>query len=427
MGRGVLGALLATSLSSAQTTALTASWVIDGRGDTVIKNGVVVVEGERIQSVGAEGSAPADAMMIDLGDTTLLPGLIDLHSHPTLCCDDYQTTHLKKSSALKSLEALKSVRGQLEAGWTTIRTAGASDVYWGIVDVKRVIEQGLFVGPRMQVTGHYITVTGGGGDINFIAPDQRVIPDGLRVDGVEAMRLAVRKEVKYGGDWIKVLVTGAFMSAADDPRDVHMSPEELEAIVSEARRFKTPVMAHAHSADGIKMAIRAGARSIEHGTFLDDEGIRLMVEHGTYLVPTMYIGDYYLEEHPDSEAQQKSNELSKKYRGEFFANIGRAIDAGVKIGVGIDLGHFGHPPNVYARELRTLVEAGMTPIEAIQAATRVGAEALGWEDRLGTLEAGKLADIIAVAGNPLEDLGTLENVRFVMLGGKVVRDERGEP
>jgi imidazolonepropionase-like amidohydrolase len=237
------------------------------------------------------------------------------------------------------------------------------------------------------------------------------------------MRLAVRKEVKYGGDWIKVLVSGAFMSAGDDPRDVHVSPEELEAIVEEATRLKRPVMAHAHSTEAIKMAVRAGVRSIEHGTFLDQEGIELMLEHGTYLVPTMYVGDYFVEEHADSEAQRKMNELSREYRGAFFANIGAAIRAGVKIGVGLDLGHHEYDPGRYVRELTMLVEAGMTPMQAIQAGTRVGSEVLGWNDRLGTLEAGKLADIIAVDGDPISDIGALEDVRFVMLGGKIIRHD----
>ena len=209
------------------------------------------------------------------------------------------------------------------------------------------------------------------------------------------------------------------MSAGDNPKDVHFSPEELEVAVAEATRLGVPVMAHAHSAEGIKQAVRAGVRSIEHGTFIDAEGVRLMVEHGTYLVPTMYIGDYYINEAPDAEAQQKMVELSKRYREEFFANIGAAIRAGVKVTVGSDFG--GYDPLINAREFASLAEAGMTPMQAIQAGTRVAAELLEWEDRVGTLEAGKLADIIAVSGDPLEDLSELERVIFVMKGGEVVK------
>jgi imidazolonepropionase-like amidohydrolase len=209
------------------------------------------------------------------------------------------------------------------------------------------------------------------------------------------------------------------MSARDNPKDVHFSPAELEVAVAEATRLGVPVMAHAHSAEGIKRAVRAGVRSIEHGTFVDQEGVRLMVEHETYLVPTMYIGDFYINERPDSEAQQKMIELSQKYRQEFFQNIRSAIRAGVKIAVGSDFG--GYEAEINAREFGSLVEAGMTPMQAIQAGTRVGGELLGWEDRVGTIEPGKLADIVAVAGDPIEDLSELERVIFVMKGGKVVK------
>lgn len=417
----LLAVLLLPAPVQAGITALVADRVIDGRSAEALEAVAVLVDGERIVDRVPVDRIPAGAERIDLQGMTLMPGMIDLHAHPTIAGDDYQYRHLQKSSARKGLEALRSVQAMLDAGWTTVRTAGAADVYYAIVDVKRAIEEGLYTGPRMQVAGHYITITGGGGDINYLAPEHHVVPDGLQADGVDQMRSAVRKEVKYGGDWIKILATGAFMSAADDPRDVHFSPEELEVVMAESRRLKRPVMAHAHSAEGIKMAVRAGARSIEHGTFLDAEGVKLMAEQGTYLVPTLYIGDYYIEEMADSEAQAKMVALSKKYRAEALANVGAAIAGGVKVGVGVDFGHYDVPPALYAREFALLVEAGMTPMQAIQAGTAVGAEVLGWSDRLGTLEKGKLADIIAVPGNPLDDLSALERVAFVMLGGKVIR------
>jgi len=410
------------ALAQPQVTALVAGQIIDSYSGEPRQGVAVLVEGERITGLVPVDQVPADAQVVDLSGMTLMPGMIDLHAHPTIAGDDYQWGHLQKSSARKSLEALKSVQEMLQAGWTSVRTAGASDVYYGIVDVKRVIDQGLFIGPRMQVAGHYITITGGGGDINFLAPEHHVIPDGLRADGVEGMRLAVRQEVKYGSDWIKILATGAFMSAADDPRDVHMSQEELDVVMAEAKRLHRPVMAHAHSAEGIKMAVRAGVRSIEHGTFLDAEGVKLMKQHGTYLVPTMYIGDYYLEEYADSQAQAKMVELSRRYRPEMLANVARAIKAGVKVAVGVDFGHYNVDPKVYAREFRMLVEAGMSPMQAIESGTRLGAEVMGWDDRLGTVQEGKLADLIAVEGDPLQDISALERVGFVMLGGRVVRD-----
>ena len=402
-----------------ETIAVVAAHLIDGKSDQTREGLVILVEDERIVAIGDVEIIPANAQVIDLGDATLLPGLIDTHVHPLIRMDDYQTDHLRESSAAKALRGLKAVQDSLYAGWTSLRIAGDDDVFYAPVEIRRAIDRGLFVGPRLAVAPHYLSITGGGGDINFFSPEQHLIADGLIVDGVDEVRRAVREEIKYGADWIKLLVTGAFMSAGDNPKDVHFSPEELEVAVAEATRLGVPVMAHAHSAEGIKQAVRAGVRSIEHGTFIDAEGVRLMVEHGTYLVPTMYIGDYYINEAPDAEAQQKMVELSKRYREEFFANIGAAIRAGVKVTVGSDFG--GYDPLINAREFASLVEAGMTPMQAIQAGTRVAAELLEWEDRVGTLEAGKLADIIAVSGDPLEDLSELERVIFVMKGGEVVK------
>jgi imidazolonepropionase-like amidohydrolase len=401
------------------TTAILAGHLIDGTSDQVRHDVAIVIEGDRITAVGGSEIVPPDAEIIDLGSATILPGLIDTHVHPLIREDDYQTDHLRESSAAKTLRGLKAVQDSLYAGWTSLRIAGDDDVFYAPLEIRRAIDRGLFEGPRLAVAPHYLSITGGGGDINFFSPEQHLIADGLIVDGVDEVRRAVREEIKYGGDWIKLLVTGAFMSAGDNPKDVHLSPEELEVAVAEATRLGVPVMAHAHSAEGIKQAVRAGVRSIEHGTFIDAEGVQLMVEHGTYLVPTIYIGDYYIEERPDAEAQQKMVELSKRYRDEFLANIGAAIRAGVKVAVGSDFG--GYDPLINAREFASLVEAGMTPMQAIQAGTRVGAELLGWEDRVGTIEAGKLADIVAVARDPLADISELERVIFVMKGGEVVK------
>ncbi len=403
--------------------AILAARLVDGRSGEVRANAAVLVEGERIVAVGGREVVPPGVPAIDLGDATLLPGLIDAHSHPLIGSDDYQVDHLRQSSAYKALRGLKAMQDNLAAGWTTLRIAGDADVYYAHLDVKRAIDEGLFVGPRISGAGHYLSITGGGGDINFLAPEHRVVADGRVVDGVEEMRKAVREEIKYGSDWIKLLVTGAFMSAGDNPRDVHFSPEEVTVAVEEARRHGVPVMAHAHAAEGIKLAIRAGVRSIEHGTFIDDEGIALAKERGTFLVPTVYIGDYYIEKGSPSGMQDKMVELSRRYAAEHYRRVGAAIRAGVKIAVGSDFG--GYPPEINAREVACLVKAGMTPMQALQAATRVGAELLGWEDRLGTVEPGKLADLVAVPGDALADLTALERVHFVMLGGRVVRRPGG--
>jgi len=397
--------------------------LIDGRADTPRQGVAILVEGDRIAKVGGRDIVPKDAEVIDLGSATVLPGLMDLHSHPLIDSDSYQIDNLRRSSAFKALRALKAVQANLAAGWTTLRIPGDADVFYAPMDLKRALAEGMFVGPRLAGAAHYISVTGGGGDINFMSPEQHLIADGLVVDGVDAMRKAVREEIKYGSDWIKLLVSGAFMTVGDNPADVHFSAGELEAAVDEARRRNVPVMAHAHATEAIKMSIRAGVRSIEHGTFLDEEAARMMAEKGVYLVPTIYVGDYYIEHGTDSPEMRKMVELSKKYHDDFYRRIGMAIKTGVKIAVGSDFG--GYDPRLNFGEIRSLVKAGMTPMQAIQAGTRVAAECLRWDDRLGTIEAGKLADIIAVPGDPLRDLAVLERVTFVMSGGRIVKRPGG--
>ena len=414
--------LIGTGAGSAvaQTLALVPDRVIDGRAAKARTDAVVLVEGERITAVGGRSEIPAGATVIELPGTTLMPGMINAHEHPLMYESDYQNAHLQDSSARKALMGLAGVQRHLLAGWTSIRVMGDADVFYAAQELRKVIDAGIFLGPRLSGAGHYLSITGGGGDVNFLSPEQHVIADGLVVDGPEEVRKAIRREIKYGSDWIKLLVTGAFMSVGDNPKNIAFSPEELRAAVEEADRHGLPVAAHAHAAEGIKQAVLAGVRSIEHGTYIDAEATRMMAKRGTFLVPTIYIGDYYAGT-GDLLAQQKNDDYIKNDRANFLAAIGRAHKAGVKITVGIDLGGYGVDPKVFAREFAVLHEAGMTPMEAIQAGTRVNAELLQWDDRLGTIEAGKLADIIAVAGNPLEELSVLEEVSFVMIGGKVVK------
>jgi imidazolonepropionase-like amidohydrolase len=415
-----LTALLASNSALAEPIALVADRVIDGVADGARANTVVVVDGERIVAVGDRSVIPAGAKTIELPGLTLMPGLINAHEHPLMYADDYQNAHLQASSAYKALMGLAALQRQLLAGWTTVRVMGDADVYYANQDIRRTIEQGVFVGPRLTGAGHYLSITGGGGDVNYFSPEQKVVADGLVVDGPEEIRKAIREEIKYGSDWIKLLVTGAYQSVGDDPRNVAFSPEELKAAVEEAARHGVPVAAHAHAADGIRQAVAAGVRSIEHGTFIDDEGIRMMAEHGTFLVPTIYVGDYYAEG-DKLRAQDKEDDYVRNQRGKFLAAVGRARKAGVKVGVGIDLGGYMTDPVVFCREMAVLVEAGFTPMQAIQAGTSVNAELLGWSDRIGSVQAGKLADLIAVAGNPLDDMKALERVEFVMAGGRVVK------
>lgn len=418
----VLGftALLAGAQAIAEPVALVADRVIDGVGKTARDNTVVVVDGERIVAVGDRSVIPAGAKVVELAGQTLMPGFINCHEHPLMYADDYQNAHLQASSAYKALMGLAALQRQLLAGWTTVRVMGDADVHYANQDIRKTVDAGIFIAPRLTGAGHYISITGGGGDVNYISPEQKVIADGLVADGPEEIRKAVREEIKFGSDWIKLLVTGAYQSVGDDPRNVAFSPEELQAAVSEASRHNVPVAAHAHATEGIKQAVAAGVRSIEHGTFLDDEGIGMMVAKGTFLVPTIYVGDYYTEG-DKLRAQDKQDEYAANQRGKFLAAVGRAHKQGVKVAVGIDLGGYMTDPKVFVREMAVLVEAGFTPMEAIQAGTRVGAELLRWDDRLGTVQAGKLADLVAVNGNPLEDMKALESVSFVMVGGRVAK------
>lgn len=397
--------------------------LIDGAGQSVQKNVLITITDGAITSVQAGAPRP-EGDFIDLSDRTVLPGLIDAHVHPLIYGDEYQVNHLKNSSAKKALIGLKVVQEFLDNGWTTLRIAGDADVYYAHLDIRDAINEGLFEGPRMVGAGHYLSVTGGGGDINFFGPEHLVHPDGLIVDGADEVRKAVREEIKYGSDWIKLLVTGAFMTAGDNPQNVHFSSEELCAAVEEAKRRGVPVMAHAHSTEGIKQAVVAGVRSIEHGTFIDEEAIEMMIDSGTYLIPTVYVGEYFLEEHEDSDALAKAVALHKKYNTQSDDNIRRAIAAGVKVGIGSD--YVGMPIKKCVREFGQMVRLGMTPMQAIQAGTRVNAELLRLDDQIGTIKVGKRADIIAVDGQPDQDISHLERVTFVMKDGKIVRRDAVE-
>ena len=407
------------STSEAKTYALVADGLIDGKANDVLQDKAVIVTGNQIVAVINTDHIPEEAIKIDLPGTTLMPGMINAHEHPLLYKSDYQNAHLQASSAYKALLGLKNLQRLLRAGWTTIRVMGDGDVYYANQDIRKVIDSGVFIGPRLTGAAHYISITGGGGDVNYFSPEQTVIADGLIADGPDEIRKAIRKEIKYGSDWIKIMVTGAFMSVGDNPRNVSFSPEELAAAIDEASRHNIPVAAHAHATEGINQAIIAGARSIEHGSYLDEESIALMVKHQTFYVPTIYIGDYYANS-GKLLAQSKNDEFYTSFRDEWLKMIGKAYNAGVKITVGSDLCGYAIQSHVCAREFATLIEAGLSPMDAIKAGTIVGAELLQWDDKLGSIEANKLADIIAVSGNPLEDISALENPVFVMKDGEII-------
>jgi len=421
MSRLVTAIFLILSFQAfSQKKIITCKTLIDGTGKT-ISDAAIVIENNRIISIGKKEKIPTGATVIDLGEYTVMPGFIDMHCHPLGDSDDdYQTYHLKNSSADKAMMCLKNVQGMLGAGWTSIRVPGDLDVGYAHFAVRDAINKGMFEGPRIYGAGHWISVTGGGGDLNFFSYEQNGVKvDGLVVDGVEEMRKAVRNEIKYGSDWIKLLVTGAFMTAGDNPQNVHFSKEELAVAMDEANRRDVPVMAHAHSAEGIKMSIRAGARTIEHGSFLDDEGIDLFLKNGAYLIPTLTIGKWFLEFNENSQALAKAISITKQYRPQVEAMLSKAIKAGVKVGVGTDL--TGTNSEYCANEFSELVRLGMTPMQAIQAGTKVNAEALGKIKDLGTIEVDKLADIVAVKGDPIKDINELKKVKFVMKDGKVIK------
>lgn len=408
-------------IATAQKVALVAKALIDGTGQ-VIFSPAVLIDNNKIVAVTTKAKLPKDVTLIDLGDYTLLPGLIDLHVHPNLTTGDYQVDHLKASSAAKALLGLKNLQDILAAGWTTVRVAGDGDVGYANLEIRDAINKGMFTGPRIFGAGHYLSTTGGGGDINFLSYEQRVVADGLIVDGPEEVRKAVRTEIKYGSDWIKLLVTGAFMSAGDNPNNVHFSAEELKAAVDEASKRDVPVMAHAHAAEGIKLAVRSGVRTIEHGSFIDEEAMDLMIQKGTWLIPTFCVHTYFEQQPTVDPALQKSLEIGRRTKESMYANMRLAVKKGVKFGLGSD--NVGWPASFSASELAEYVSIGMTPMQAILCATKVNAEILRKEKELGTIEPGKLADLIAVKGDPLKDITELQRVKFVMANGKVVKNEK---
>lgn len=416
----VIAGFLIAQVAVGEPLALVPDALIDGISDTLQRDQAVILEGERIVAVVPTRDLPVDIERLELSGLTLMPGLINGHEHPLIYGDDYQNAHLSGSSAYKALLGLAALQGMLHHGWTTVRVMGDADVFFANQDIARSIREGVHEGPRLTGAAHYLSITGGGGDVNYLSPEQPVVSDGYIVDGSDEVRRAIRREIKYGSDWIKILVTGAFHSVGDNPMNVAFSPDELAEAVAEASRHNVPVAAHAHATEGINQAILAGVRSIEHGTYLDDRSIELMVEHGTFYVPTIYVGDFYA----GSDlllAQDKNDDVYLDYRDEWLRRIGKAHRAGVKIVAGSDLGGYNMDPRAYAREIAVFEEAGLSPMAAIKTATSVAAEMLNWQDRVGTIRAGLLADLIAVPGNPLTDLSLLENPSFVMKGGAVIR------
>lgn len=407
---------------SAEPVVVTAGRLVDVAAGDVLRDRALVLDGDRIAAVLPRSEAPSGVRTIDLSDRTVLPGLIDSHAHLIGELDEGQgyAYLVNRSSAQEALTGVTNALATLLGGVTTVRDVGTFHAFVDLA-LREAIEDGRIPGPRMMCAGAYVTCPGGGGDITGLPPDAPV-PAELRVGvstGADQVRANVRRIFDAGADFIKVLATGAVLTSGTDPGKPELTEEEMRAAVEEAEARGTHVAAHAHGAEGAKRAIRAGVRSIEHGCLIDDETIDLMVERGTYLVADMFDGDWMIQEGPRlgySDEVLRKTEMTNDAQRENFA---KAVKAGVRIAFGTDSGIYPHGMN--AKNLAFHVRFGQTPMEAIQSATLVSAELLGWEDRVGSLRPGRFADLIAVEGDPIDDVTVLEDIPFVMKGGDVVK------
>ena len=419
-----LSPAMGSAQAKADVTVLKAARLFDGRGDSAVANGVVVIEGTKIRAVGAGLAIPAGATVIDLGDATLLPGFIDAHVHLSQESGEnwYKDTvdSMRHPVAEQAIRATEYARKTLMAGFTTVRNVGASDYI--DVGLRNSINAGVIPGPRMLVAAYSLGARGGhcdytGFPYNFFGHETG-IAEGV-ASGPDQFRDALRIQLKYGADVIKVCATGGVLSLSDAVDTPQLTQAEMDALVDEAHRLGKRTAAHAHGAEGAKVAIRAGIDSIEHGSFLDDEALKMMKERGTYYVPTAMAVEYTgrrprnfppeIKLKADAAAQSHANALKN------------AIRSGVKIAFGTDSAVSPHGKN--AEEYALLVSHGMTPAAALRTGPS-SAALLGLDKTLGTLEVGKEADIVAVPGDPLADIHATEKVRFVMKGGKVYRNDR---
>jgi len=419
----LIGALWAqTQGAKARTVVVHAGHLLDVKTGKTLANQTILIEGDRIVRVEATAMdelLPTGATIVDLPNATVLPGLIDAHTHLTMD-PNFGYSMLGISVPREALIGARNARVTLEAGFTTVRNVAA----FGFADValRDAINAGDVPGPRMLVSGPPLSITGGHCDNDLLPFEYHATYPGV-ADGVEAVQHKTREMIKYGADLIKICATGGILSKGDDPNAAQYTLEEMKAIVADAHRLGRKVAAHAHGAQGVIWASEAGVDSVEHGHLMNDEAVATLKKNGTYLVPTMYLLDWQM-----ANAAQANLPDFLKHKMEMVARVGKenvkkAFAAGVKIGLGTDAAVYPHGLN--AHELAAYVGLGMTPLQAIQTATINDADLLGWSDKVGTVEPGKFADIIAVDGDPLADVTVLEHVRFVMKGGDVVKNEYG--
>ena len=395
--------------------AILAGRLIDVRNGHVTTSAYIVVENDRIARI--VNAAPAGMKVIDLSKYTVVPGLIDSHAHllgnPK---DQSPMSGLRMSSAQAAIWGVHNVTIWLDHGFTSLRDAGESDIGYGQLALRDSINRGLIRGPRIFSAGNFVSITGGHGDADLLAPDKSLPRATNMADTVDQVSVAVRRDIKFGADWIKLMATGGVMDPISDYTVQELSQEQMAKAVEVAHRAGKKVMAHAEGSEGIKAAVRAGVDSIEHGTVLDEEGAKLMEQHGTWLVPTLFCFQHDMEtglsQGRDPASFAKGVAIMKE-QGPAFK---RALDHHLKIAYGLD-----DDVDFVSKEFGALVRGGMTPMEALKAATINGAELLGRAKDIGSIEPGKYADIVAVDGDPLSDITVMEKVTFVMKGGEVYK------
>ena len=423
-----LSLVVALALGSISLEAQT----VAGTGRTLIRTGhlvdvhtgaepagqTIIVSGDRIVSIVPTAQTPATAgdRELDLTRYTVLPGLFDVHTHVTMAPNFDPYFELSMTPAKEGIIGVENAKTTLEAGFTSVRNVGANN--FADVALRDEIDAGHIPGPHMQVSGPALGITGGHMDQNLLPFDYHVTGQGV-ADGIPAVQHMVRQNIKYGADLIKIGASGGVLSKGDDPQASQYTLEEMQAICADAHRLGRKVAAHAHGAQAIVLATQAGVDSIEHGSYIDDAGIRAMKQHGTYLVPTSYLYDWYRENgHLPPLYAKKMQNVTSVAR----ANHRRAIAAGVKVALGTDSAVYPHGLNAHEFEVYVR-EYGMSPLQALQSGTLNAADLMGWTDRAGSLEPGKWADIVAVEGDPLKDIRLLQHVRFVMKSGLVFKDE----